>query len=70
MDSDYSIGGNYTTVTSATVSTQYTLNRLVAFDVCELSDKLFFVARAQGTSATALAGTSRAEVSLTGHADI
>lgn len=70
FSSGYTTIGNYTTVTSATCTTQFTLNRVVAFAVCELADKLFFVARAEGASNTAVSGTAIAAVNLAGYADI
>jgi hypothetical protein len=68
---NYSTMGLYTTVTSGTILNAATLNRVVGFDVCELSDKLFFTARADCQTSTALSGsTSIAHINLVGYAGI
>ena len=69
LNSSYSLTGIWTTVSSGTVSTQYTLNRVNAFDVCELGGNIFFVARGSGTSNTALSGSSIQLVAINGYAD-
>lgn len=71
LNSAYSLTGFYTTTAlSGTCTTQYTLNRITAFDVCELNDKLFFVARAFGASSTVLSGQAGFNLTLNGYADI
>ena len=71
MNSQYATLANYTTYTSSTVSTSYTGNNLVAFDVCELNDTLFFTAEAQLDTITALnAGAPTITINATGYATI
>lgn len=71
MNSSYSTIGSYTTYTSSTVSTAYTGNNVMAFDVCELDDKLFFSAQAELETITLLnAGAPVITINATGYATI
>lgn len=71
LNAAYGAVNNYTTVTSNTILNAATLNRVVAFGVCELADKIFFVARAEMQTNTALTGSTNLSVlNLTGYAAI
>jgi len=71
VDSAYTTMATYTSVTSNTISTLSTGNSIAAFDVCELNDKLFFVARAECTTTPTLSGGTNTvtSVNLVGYAN-
>jgi len=54
FSSGYTTIGNYTTFTSSTLSTQYTLNSVSAFEVAEYADKIYITAEAQCATITVL----------------
>ena len=70
FSSDYSSIANYTSITSATVGSLSTLNRVVAFDVCELGGVIFMAAHAECQSSTALSGQAIITLNATGYATI
>jgi hypothetical protein len=71
MDSRYSGVGLYTTYTSSTISSAFTGNKVIGFDVCELNDRLFFTAQAELPTITALnAGAPVITINSTGYASV
>ena len=71
FDSNYSGFGTYTTYTSSTITSAYTGNNVMAFDVCELDDKIFFAAQAELPTATVLNPSAPViTINATGYATI
>lgn len=71
MGSSYNTLGTYTTYTSSTITSAYTGNAVMAFDVCELDDRLFFTAQAELPTATVLnAAAPVITINATGYATI
>ena len=70
LSSGYTTIANYTTVTSSTVSS-VTVNRVIAFDACELGGYIFFAAQAECQTATVLnAAAPVITLNVTGYATI
>jgi len=68
FNSSYSLTSTYTSMASATLRSQYTLNSVTSFEVCEYGDLIFMAAEAQCTAYLTVNGT--VTLNATGYATL